>query len=332
MQQQVVSVEDRLTLQEIQTSLTSVVIAIIQRLEKEVIPRADGIMQLLLSLLQSLGPKSSVPDTVFAAIGALASAMEGDFEKYMQAFSPFLINALNSQDEPQLCAIAIGLVSDITRALESKVQPFCDSFMNSLLNNLRSTSLGNQFKPAILQCFGDIAQAIGGQFETYLSVVGQVLQQAAGISAQGENVGSFEMLDYIVSLREGIVDAWSGIINALRAGNNTNLLQPYVESIFQLLQTVYQDPNRTEALLRSSMGVIGDISEAFPSGEYSQYFKNEWLTNMARDTRANKEFSPRTQDTARWAREQIKRQSGKAQKPRHFVQPQRFLPPVFPGV
>ncbi|KAK0254606.1 hypothetical protein B0A54_13599 [Friedmanniomyces endolithicus] len=332
MQQQVVSVEDRLTLQEIQTSLTSVVIAIIQRLENEVMPRADGIMQLLLSLLQSLGPKSSVPDTVFAAIGALASAMEGDFEKYMQAFSPFLINALNSQDEPQLCAIAIGLVSDITRALESKVQPFCDSFMNNLLNNLRSTSLGNQFKPAILQCFGDIAQAIGGQFETYLSVVGQVLQQAAGISAQGENVGSFEMLDYIVSLREGIVDAWSGIINALRAGNNTSLLQPYIESIFQLLQTVYQDPNRTEALLRSSMGVIGDISEAFPSGEYSQYFKSEWLTNMARDTRANKEFSPRTQDTARWAREQIKRQSGKAQKPRHFVQPQRFLPPVSPGV
>lgn len=32
---------------------------------------------------------------------------------------------------------------------------------------------------------------------------------------------------------------------------------------------------------------------------------------MARDTRANKEFSPRTQETARWAREQIKRQAGK---------------------
>ncbi|TKA63899.1 hypothetical protein B0A55_10942 [Friedmanniomyces simplex] len=330
MQQQVVSVEDRLTLQEIQTSLTSVIIAIIQRLEKEIMPRADSIMQLLLSLLQSLGPKSSVPDTVFAAIGALANAMEGDFEKYMQSFSPFLLNALNNQDEPQLCAIAIGLVSDITRALESKVQRFCDSFMNSLLNNLRSTSLGNQFKPAILQCFGDIAQAIGGQFETYLSVVGQVLQQAAGISSQGESGGSFEMLDYIVSLREGIVDAWSGIINALRAGNNTNLLQPYIESIFQLLQTVYQDANRTEALLRSSMGVIGDISEAFPSGEYNQYFKNEWLTNMARETRANKEFSSRTQDTARWAREQIKRQSGKARKPRHFVQPVQFLAPVSP--
>lgn len=88
------------------------------------------------------------------------------------------------------------------------------------------------------------------------------------------------------------------------------MLQPYVESIFHLLQTIYQDPNRTEALLRASMGVIGDISEAFPSGEYSHYFRQEFLTAMARDTRANKDFSQRTNDTARWAREQIKRQTG----------------------
>ncbi|KAH9827423.1 importin subunit beta-1-like [Teratosphaeria destructans] len=310
MQQQVVSIEDRLTLEEVQTSLTSVLISITQRLEKEIQPQADRIMQLLLSLLQSLGAKSSVPDTVFAAIGALANALEQDFEKYMQSFSPFLLNALNNQEEPQLCSMAIGLVSDITRALEEKIQPFCDSFMNALLNNLRSTNLGNQFKPAILQSFGDIAQAIGGNFETYLSVVAQVLQQAAGISIQSENAGNYEMLDYIVSLREGIMDAWGGIIMALRQGNKQDLLQPYLDSIFQLLQTVYQDPNRTEALLRSSMGVVGDISEAFPNGQFSHYFRNDWLTAMARETRANKDFAPRTQETGRWAREQIKRQVG----------------------
>ncbi|WPH03459.1 armadillo-type protein [Acrodontium crateriforme] len=309
MQTQVVSVEDRLTLEEIQTSLTSVIIAIIQRLEKEIQPQADRIMALLLQLLGGLGAKSSVPDTIFAAIGALANALEQDFEKYMQPFSTFLQAALNNQEEPQLCSIAIGLVSDITRALEEKVQPFCDNFMNSLLNNLRSTTLGNQFKPAILQCFGDVAQAIGGHFETYLSVVAQVLQQAANISVQSENSASFEMLDYVVSLREGIMDAWGGIVMALRSGDKANLLQPYVESIFQLLNTVYQDPNRTEALLRASMGVVGDISEAFPNGEFNTYFRAEWLTAMARETRANKDFSPRTQETARWAREQIKRQA-----------------------
>lgn len=240
---QVVSVEDRLTLDEIQTSLTSVIMAIIQRLEREIAPQADRIMSLMLGLLQALPPKSSVPDTIFATIGSLANALEGDFEKYMQSFEPFLTNALKNQEEPQLCSIAIGLVTDITRALDSKVQPFCDAFMNCLLNNLRvsntfralrfvseltssqSTTLGNQFKPAILQSFGDIAQAIGGAFESYLSVVAQVLQQAAGISTQ-ENAQNFEMLDYIVSLREGIMDAWSGIIMALRASDKRKSFYP----------------------------------------------------------------------------------------------------------
>lgn len=243
---QVVSVEDRLTLDEMQTSLASVIMAIIQRLEREIAPQADRIMQLALNLLQNLPPKSSVPDTVFATIGSLANALEGDFGKYMPSFEPFLLNALNNQEEPQLCSIAIGLVTDIARALEQKVQPHCDAFMNSLLNNLRvsnttihdhylqqqtagadlvrqSPTLGNQFKPAILQSFGDIAQSIGGAFESYLSVVAQVLQQAAGISTQ-ENAANFEMLDYIVSLREGIMDAWSGIVMALRSSGKREWL------------------------------------------------------------------------------------------------------------
>lgn len=131
--------------------------------------------------------------------------------------------------------------------------------------------MGNQMKPAILQCFGDVAQAIGGEFQAYLPVVAQVLEQAAGIEI--DTTVSFEMLDYIVSLREGITDAWAGAIMALKAGNrgkvssdgvlvNTDFgpadaLKPYVPAIFKLLQVIFQDQNRSENLLRSSMGVIG---------------------------------------------------------------------------
>lgn len=111
--------------------------AIVQRLEIDIKPQADRIMQILLTLLSSLPPKSSVPDAVFAAIGSIATALEEDFLKYMDAFSKFLYNALGNQEEPALCSMAIGLVSDITRALGEKVQPYCDAFMNYLLNNLR---------------------------------------------------------------------------------------------------------------------------------------------------------------------------------------------------
>lgn len=243
MQAQVVSVEDKLILEDMQTSLCTVLQAIIERLYKEITPQGDRIMGVLLQILSSVGGKSSVPEGAFATISSLANAMEEEFVKYMDAFSPFLYNALGNQEEPSLCSMAIGLVSDITRSLGERSQPYCDTFMNYLLNNLRvcvesflfffwyhfcrsvsnlafqSTALSNQFKPAILTCFGDIAGAIGGHFETYLAIVAQVLQQAATVTANAE--GSYEMFDYVITLREGIMDAWGGIIGAMKMANKS---------------------------------------------------------------------------------------------------------------
>jgi importin subunit beta-1 len=73
-----------------------------------------------------------------------------------------------------------------------------------------------------LQCFGDIAGAIGGHFETYLAVVAQVLQQAATITAGAD--GSYEMFDYVIALREGIMDAWGGIIGAMKSSGKSMFL------------------------------------------------------------------------------------------------------------
>ncbi|KAL6813285.1 armadillo-type protein [Trichoderma sp. SZMC 28013] len=311
LQTQVVSVEDKLTLEEMQNSLCTVLQAIISRLDKEITPQGDRIMQVLLQILSTIGGKSSVPEAIFATISALSTTMEEDFIKYMEAFVPFLYNALGNQDEPSLCSMAIGLVSDITRSMGERSQPFCDNFMNYLLNNLRSTTLANQFKPAILQCFGDIAGAIGGHFETYLSVVAQVLEQASTVTATPE--GPDEMYYYVISLREGIMDAWGGIIGAMKSSGKTQVLQQYVPAIFQLLNLISTDANRSESLMRAAMGVIGDLADAYPNGELVDAFRQGWLTAMIKETKTNRDFQPRTIETARWAREQVKRQLGGTQ-------------------
>lgn len=85
------------------------------------------------------------------------------------------------------------------------------------------------------------------------------------------------MYDYVISLREGIMDAWGGIIGAMKASEKSEYmsrrpigtasaddlittaqaLQEYVQSIFQLLNVIANDMNRSESLMRASMGVIG---------------------------------------------------------------------------
>ena len=94
-------------------------------------------MQILLELLRSARPKSSVPDSVFGAVGALTNALEQDFVKYMEPFVPFLYSALGKTEEPEVCAIAVGLVSDLARSLNEAILPYCDSLMNHLLETLQ---------------------------------------------------------------------------------------------------------------------------------------------------------------------------------------------------
>lgn len=142
LQSQVVSVEDKITLEDMQTSLCTVLQAIVSRVDKEVAPQGDRIMAGLLQILANSGGKSTVPEAVFAAVSSLANALEDEFVKYMDAFSPYLYKALSNQEEPSLCSMAIGLVSDITRSMGIRSQPWCDNFMNYLLTNLRVSCAG----------------------------------------------------------------------------------------------------------------------------------------------------------------------------------------------
>ena len=56
-----------------------------------------------------------------------------------------------------------------------------------------------------------------------------------------------------------------------------------------------------------------DLAETFPNGEYSQYFQGDWVAQMIQEARKNREFAPRTIETARWAREQVKQQNMRGQ-------------------
>jgi importin subunit beta-1 len=65
------------------------------------------------------------------------------------------------------------------------------------------------------------------------------------------------MHEYVLSLREGIMDAWDGAIIAMTVGEKQHLIAPHVEHIFSLIHSIFSDQTRTEALFRSSMGVVG---------------------------------------------------------------------------
>jgi importin subunit beta-1 len=86
-------------------------------------------------------------------------------------------------------------------------------------------------KISILSCFGDIALAIGPAFEPYLGTTMGVLKQAglvqfnpvrASVALHSDPLGrlclqlDYELVDYVNQLREGILEAYTGIISGFR--------------------------------------------------------------------------------------------------------------------
>lgn len=245
---------------ELQSLLCGLLYDITQRLGIEGIRNwADKFMTAYLALLNK---NPTIQEEVFIAIGSLANVLEVDFQRYIESLKPFIIQGLSNQEAYQVCGTTVGLVGDIARAISDKLTPYCDEFVSCLLKALQNPLLHRDVKPPILACFGDIALAIGGEFRKYCPYVMSMLQQASTTTVDKED---YDLVEYLNTLREGILEAYTGIIQGLRGDNAVNEISSSLTHIVQFVAIIQQDDQRTEAVTKAAVGVIGDIASAFGS-------------------------------------------------------------------
>ncbi len=224
---------------------------------------SDAIMQALLQMFESsVNNKSGgVQEDALMAVSTLVEVLGDGFVKYMNAFKPYLLVGLKNTAEYQVCHSAVGLVGDICRALSKQVTPYCDEIMAILLENLSNNDVHRLVKPNILSVFGDVALAVGVEFKRYLEHVLQMLMQAS--QAQVDR-SDYDMIDYLNELREGCLEAYTGIIQGLKGDSNASnpspdllLLQPHVAYIVQFITVVAQDSEHSDGTVAACAGLIG---------------------------------------------------------------------------
>ncbi|KAK9144038.1 hypothetical protein Syun_013438 [Stephania yunnanensis] len=245
---------------------------------------ADQMMGLFLRVFACRS--ATVHEEAMLAIGALAYVTGPDFAKYMQEFYKYLEMGLQNFEEYQVCAITVGVVGDICRALEEKILPYCDGIMTQLLKDLSSNQLHRSVKPPIFSCFGDIALAIGENFEKYLIYAMPMLQSAAELSAHVSGADD-EMLEYTNLLRNGILEAYSGIFQGFKGSPMTQRLMPYAPQILQFLDSLYLEKDMDDAVTKTAVGVLGDLADTLGSSAghllqnavSSKEFLNECLSS-----------------------------------------------------
>ncbi|CCM03217.1 uncharacterized protein FIBRA_05341 [Fibroporia radiculosa] len=301
MQNQIVGVDDRNNWNDLQSNFCSVIISVVRKLGDGIQPLADRIMTLILQLMGSAGKTSTILEDAFLVVGSLASALEQGFNPYIQAFLPYLYPALKAHEDTQLCTVAVGIIGDISRALSEQTAQYSNAFMSVLLENLQSDVLNRNVKISILSCFGDIALAIGPAFEPYMNTTMGVLRQAGALQP---NPLDSDLVEYVALLREGILEAYTGIVTGLKNTDQVSLLLPHVQSILDLVQKSLADSERTESSVKLAIGLVGDLADAFPDGQIKQFLLAEWIMS---ELRTKGRTLAETKKTLRWAREMVKR-------------------------
>ncbi|KAG7087450.1 hypothetical protein E1B28_013416 [Marasmius oreades] len=300
MQSQVIGADDHNNWNELQSNFCSVIICVIRKLGAGIQPMADRIMTLVLQLIQTAGKTSTVLEDGFLLVGSLASALEANFTPYISAFLPFLYPALKAHEDTQLCTVAVGIIGDISRALGEQSYQYSGHFMTVLLENLQSEVLNRNVKIVVLSCFGDIALAIGPGFEPYLDMTMTVLRQAGAVEP---NPLDYDLVDYVAQLREGILEAYTGIVTGFKKSEKVALLVPYAQSILELIQRCLADEERSDSLAKLCYGLLGDLADTYPDGRIKQLLLQNWV---ASELKSRVRMSADAKKTMRWAREMVK--------------------------
>lgn len=299
---------DRSQFNDLQSLLCATLQSVLRKVAPEDAPQiSDAIMTAMLTMFNSNSCKNGgVQEDALMAVSTLVEVLGEGFLKYMDAFKPFLYIGLKNHEEYQVCGIAVGLTGDIFRALKTKALPFCDEIMTLLLENLSDNTVHRSVKPQILSVFGDIVLSIGVEFKKYLDIVLQTLAQAS--QAQVDR-NDYDMIDYLNELREGVLDAYAGIIQGLKGDGPTPnpdvmLLEPHVPFLIQFIIVIAQDEDHSDATVALAAGMVGDICTAF-AATYLYLLDQEPIHEMLSLGRRSR--ISRTKTLATWATRELRK-------------------------
>ncbi|KAI5736353.1 hypothetical protein M8J76_002381 [Diaphorina citri] len=299
--------------------LQSLLCATLQSVLRKVTPQdapqiSDAIMTALLRMLSSDvgkagGDGGGVQEDALMAVSTLVEVLGEGFVKYMDAFKPYLLMGLKNHNAYQVVTSAVGLIGDIARAMKSKILPHCDELMTLLLENLGDTNVNRSVKPQILSVFGDIAISIGPDFKKYLDVVLQTLVQAS--AAQVDRT-DFDMIEYLNELRDGVLEAYTGIVQGLRGDNPTPgapspdlaLLEPHVPHVVELIKIIALEPEHSDSNIANCAGLVGDLMSAY-EGKFYKIIDVEPVQQLL--VQGRRSTMAKTKQVSNWATKEIRK-------------------------
>ncbi|NXV67020.1 IMB1 protein, partial [Molothrus ater] len=313
MESHIQSTSDRIQFNDLQSLLCATLQNVLRKVQhQDALQISDVVMASLLRMFQSTAGSGGVQEDALMAVSTLVEVLGGEFLKYMDAFKPFLGIGLKNYAEYQVCLSAVGLVGDLCRALQSNILPFCDEVMQLLLENL---GVSGRFPSNSWML--TLPRGVGGGRSLGKCRVWEMreLELKAGLCPCVCPQSDYDMVDYLNELREGCLEAYTGIIQGLK-GDQENvhpdvmLVQPRVEFILSYIDHIAGDEDHTDGVVACAAGLIGDLCTAFGKDVLKLVEARPMIHELLTEGRRSK--TNKTKTLATWATKELRKLKNQA--------------------
>ncbi|NWZ16434.1 IMB1 protein, partial [Agelaius phoeniceus] len=313
MESHIQSTSDRIQFNDLQSLLCATLQNVLRKVQhQDALQISDVVMASLLRMFQSTAGSGGVQEDALMAVSTLVEVLGGEFLKYMDAFKPFLGIGLKNYAEYQVCLSAVGLVGDLCRALQSNILPFCDEVMQLLLENLGVSGRfpSNSWMLTLPRGVGG-GRSLGKCRTWEMWELGLKARPCPCVCPQSD----YDMVDYLNELREGCLEAYTGIIQGLK-GDQENvhpdvmLVQPRVEFILSYIDHIAGDEDHTDGVVACAAGLIGDLCTAFGKDVLKLVEARPMIHELLTEGRRSK--TNKTKTLATWATKELRKLKNQA--------------------
>ncbi|NXD72677.1 IMB1 protein, partial [Eolophus roseicapillus] len=315
MESHIQSTSDRIQFNDLQSLLCATLQNVLRKVQhQDALQISDVVMASLLRMFQSTAGSGGVQEDALMAVSTLVEVLGGEFLKYMDAFKPFLGIGLKNYAEYQVCLAAVGLVGDLCRALQSNILPFCDEVMQLLLENL-GVSVYLLISQLVTVGLHTEKKVGGGRSRSVRHALKISAVHPLSVAFLMPFQSDYDMVDYLNELREGCLEAYTGIIQGLK-GDQENvhpdvmLVQPRVEFILSYIDHIAGDEDHTDVVVACAAGLIGDLCTAFGKDVLKLVESRPMIHELLTEGRRSK--TNKTKTLATWATKELRKLKNQA--------------------
>jgi len=181
----------------------------------------------------------------------------------MNTFNKYLLHGLNSTNSLSICKTSLITLSEIITNCENDFNIYVNDYMNLILKILSDNTIVRDLKPRCLQIISDLLvncrQEVFKYFDNIMTMIGGAIQM--DFRAEMDTI---DFINYMVELKEAVLETLGCIFNAVIEEGKTNDFIPYAKGVVEFINLILREEGQLNFdIIRNSIGIIADYCRVY---------------------------------------------------------------------